>query len=239
MSSRRIVLIDGYSFVFRAYHSMPPLSNPEGVIVGALYGFSNMIFKVRESLNASHFAVIFDHGSKSFRNEIYKDYKANRPPAPEDLIKQFPLVREVTKAMNIPSLEKEGVEADDIIATIARKAADEDMDVTIISSDKDLMQLVTDRIKLYDPMKQKIIGIEQVFEKFGVYPEKILDLLSLAGDSADNIPGVPSIGPKTAAELINKYGSIDGIYENIAEIKQPKRKQVLSENKDNAYLSKR
>lgn len=238
MSSRRIVLIDGYSFVFRAYHSMPPLSNPEGVIVGALYGFSNMIFKVRESLNASHFAVIFDHGSKSFRNEIYKDYKANRPPAPEDLIKQFPLVREVTKAMNIPSLEKEGVEADDIIATIARKAADEDMDVTIISSDKDLMQLVTDRIKLYDPMKQKIIGIEQVFEKFGVYPEKILDLLSLAGDSADNIPGVPSIGPKTAAELINKYGSLDSIYENILEIKQPKRKQVLSENKDNAYLSK-
>jgi DNA polymerase-1 len=239
MDVRRIVLIDGYSFVFRAYHSMPPLSNPEGVIVGALYGYSNMVFKVRESLQASHFAVVFDHGSKSFRNEIYKEYKANRPPAPEDLIAQFPLVREVTAAMNIAALEQEAVEADDIIATIAKKAEDKNIEVTIISSDKDLMQLVTDKVKLYDPMKQKIIGTEQVFAKFGVYPSKIRDLLSLAGDSADNIPGVPSIGPKTAAELLNKYDSLEGIYANIEDIAQPKRKKVLLENKGNAYLSQK
>ena len=236
--NNRLVLVDGYSFLFRAYHSMPPLTNPDGVVVGALYGYSNMILRIRKELDASHFAVVLDHGDKTFRTEIYQEYKANRPPAPEDLKPQFPLVRDVTAAMNIATLDQSGVEADDIIATLALKAEKRNMDVTIISSDKDLMQLVSDKIKLYDPMKQKIIDRDAVFEKFAVYPDKILDLLSLSGDSADNIPGVPSIGPKTAAQLINEYGSIEGIYQNIHKIKQPKRRETLANNKQQAFLSR-
>jgi DNA polymerase-1 len=238
-AQKRLVLVDGYSFLFRAYHSMPPLTNSDGVVVGALYGYSNMILKIRNELAASHFAVILDHGDKTFRNEIYPEYKANRPPAPEDLKPQFPLVREVTEAMNIATLDQSGVEADDIIATLALAAEQQDLEVTIISSDKDLMQLVSPRIKLFDPMKQKIIDEEAVFAKFSVYPDKILDLLALSGDSADNIPGVPTIGPKTAAELLNNYDSLEGIYQNIAAIKQPKRRETLINNKEQAFLSRK
>jgi DNA polymerase-1 len=237
--TKRLVLIDGYSFLFRAYHSMPPLTNPAGTVVGALYGYTNMILKIRQELEASHLAVILDAGKQTFRSEIYPEYKQNRPPAPEDLIPQFPLVKNVTKIMNICTLDKVGVEADDIIATLALKAEKENFDVTIISSDKDLTQLITDKIKMYDPMKQKIMDRDAVFEKFGVFPEKIADLLALAGDSADNIPGVPSIGPKTAAELLTKYGDLKGIYANLEDIKQPKRKLVLTENEDKAFLSQK
>ena len=233
----RLVLVDGYSFLFRAYHSMPPLTNPEGLVVGALYGYSNMLFKIRETLDASHFAVILDHGEKTFRSEIYPEYKANRPPAPDDLIPQFPLVKEVTEAMHIPALDQQGVEADDIIASLSKSASAAGYEVTIISSDKDLMQLIDERVKLYDPMKQKIIDREAVFEKFGVYPEKVLDLLALSGDSADNIPGVPTIGPKTAAELLNNYGDLAGIYQNLENIKQPKRRETLTNNREQAFLS--
>ena len=236
---KRLVLIDGYGFLFRAYHSMPPLKNPAGLVVGALYGYSNMILKIRESLDASHIAVILDSGSKTFRNDIYAKYKANRPPAPEDLIPQFPLVREVSRAMNIVTIDQKGVEADDIIATLATKATKEGFAVTVISSDKDLMQLIDEQTSLYDPLKQKIIDKEAVFEKFGVYPKNMLDLLALSGDASDNIPGVAGIGPKTAAELIGKYNDLVGIYENIEEIKQPKRKQTLIDNKENAFLSER
>ena len=234
-----LVLVDGYSFLFRAYHSMPALTNSEGVVIGAVYGYSNMILKLKNTLKVSHLAVIFDHGEKTFRNEIYDQYKANRPPAPEDLIPQFPLVRDVTNAMNIKSIEKKGYEADDLIATISKSAKKQGINVTIVSSDKDLTQLVDDQVKMYDPMKQKVIDKEAVHEKYGVYPAKMLDLLSLTGDSADNIPGVPSIGPKTAAELLNNYNTLDGIYENLEQIKQPKRKQVLTDNKEQAMLSRK
>lgn len=233
-----LALIDGYSFLFRAYHSLPSLTNSKGLVIGAVYGYSNMIIRLRKTLNVSHLAVIFDHGLKTFRNDIYDQYKANRPPAPEDLIPQFPLVRDVTNAMNIVSIEKEGYEADDLIATMAKSATENGLNVTVISSDKDLTQLIDDRVRMYDPMKQKIIDKDVVYEKYGVYPNRILDLLSLMGDSADNIPGVPGIGPKIAAELLNNYDSLEGVFENAEQIKQPKRKQALLDNHDKALLSK-
>ncbi len=238
-TKKRLVLIDGYSFLFRAYHSMPPLTNPYGVVVGAVYGYANMIIKLRQELKTSHLAVILDAGSKTFRNDIYKEYKANRPPAPEDLIPQFSLVREFSESLNINTIDQKGVEADDIIASLSKQAEKEDFEVTIISSDKDLTQLINEKVKIYDPMKQKIIGKNEVLERYGVEPSKMKDLLSLAGDSADNIPGVAGIGPKTAADLLNKYQSLAGIYENIEEITQKKRKETLQENKDNAFLSER
>ena len=238
-TQNHLVLVDGYSFLFRAYHSMPPLTNSQGLVIGAALGYSNMILKLKKTLNASHLGVIFDHKDKSFRNQIYSAYKANRPPAPEDLIPQFDLIREFTTAISIKSLEKSGYEADDIIATLSKRATAANIDVTIISSDKDLTQLVTDRVRIYDPMKQKIIDAAAIHEKYGVYPEQMLDFLSLTGDSADNIPGVPSIGPKTAAELLNRFGSLEGIFDNIAEIKQPKRRDTLANNQDNAFLSKK
>ncbi len=193
--SKSLYLIDGSGFIFRAYHSLPPLTNPQGTPVGAVYGFVNMVNRLLEGHQATHIAVIFDAGRHTFRNRIYDGYKANRPPAPDDLIPQFPLVREATIAMNLPSIELADYEADDIIATYARRAQAEGYTVTIVSSDKDLMQLVGDGIMMRDAMKQKDIGVAEVTEKFGVPPEKVLDVLSLMGDSSDNVPGVPGIGP--------------------------------------------
>lgn len=233
-----LMLIDGYGFVFRAYHSLPPLTRPDGTPVGAVYGFTNMLIKLLDSSTVDYIAVVFDSGRKSFRNDLYADYKANRPEAPADLIPQFPLVRDVTSALNLATLELEGYEADDLIATYARQAVAQQMDVTIVSSDKDLMQLIGDSIRMYDPMKSRAIGVKEVEEKFGVTPDKVLDVLALMGDSSDNIPGVPGIGPKTAAELIHSFGDLDGILANTTQIKQQKRRETLETNAGQARLSR-
>ena len=235
-------LIDGSAFIFRAYHALPPLTRKsDGLPIGAVSGFCNMLNRYVEDNNGSdaptHVAVIFDHSGHSFRNEIYDGYKANRPPAPEDLIPQFPLTREATKAFNIACEEMEGFEADDIIATLAFKARDAGGRVTIISSDKDLMQLVGDGVEMYDAMKNKRIDREGVFEKFGVYPDRVIDVQALAGDSVDNVPGAPGIGVKTAATLINEFGDLDELLRRSDEIKQPKRRQTLIDNVEQIKLS--
>jgi DNA polymerase-1 len=240
---KRLFLIDGYSYLFRAYHSLPPLTDPKGTPVGAVYGFTNMLLKLRNRVEVNnaeevYMLVVFDAGKDTFRNEIYAEYKANRPEAPEDLKPQFPLVRDAAEALNLEVLDAPGFEADDIIATYAKQAEKEDFDVVIVSSDKDLMQLISDNVNMYDSMRDRIIGIPQVEEKFGVKPDKVLDVLSLMGDSSDNIPGVPGIGPKTAAELVNEYGSFDEIFVNTHNIKQPKRRQAFEENKEQAELSR-
>ena len=236
-------LIDGSAFIFRAYHALPPLTRKsDGLPVGAVSGFCNMLNRYIEDNNGpdapTHVAVIFDHSSHSFRNDIFDGYKANRPPAPEDLVPQFPLTREATKAFNIACEEMEGFEADDMIATIACQARDAGGRVTIISSDKDLMQLVGDGIEMYDAMKNKRIDREGVFEKFGVYPDRVIDVQSLAGDSVDNVPGAPGIGVKTAAALINEFGDLDELLSRAGEIKQPKRRQTLLDHAEQIKLSR-
>ena len=236
-------LIDGSAFIFRAYHALPPLTRKsDGLPVGAVSGFCNMLNRYIEDIDGTdaptHVAVIFDYSSESFRNEIYDGYKANRPPAPEDLVPQFPLTREATKAFNIACEEMEGFEADDMIATLATRARDAGGRVTIISSDKDLMQLVGDGIEMYDAMKNKSIDREGVFEKFGVYPDRVIDVQALAGDSVDNVPGAPGIGIKTAAMLINEFGDLDELLRRSDEIKQPKRRQALTDNEEQIKLSR-
>ena len=215
--SDHFYLIDGSGYIFRAYYALPPLSRKsDGLPTGAVSGFCSMLFKLLEDARAddskekpTHFAVIFDSARKNFRNEIYKDYKANRSEAPEDLAPQFEYIRKSVKAFNLPSIELLNYEADDLIATYAKQITELGAKVTVISSDKDLMQLVSKDIRLYDPMKNKVIGEKEVIEKFGVKPNQVIDVQSLAGDSSDNIPGVPGIGIKTAAELINKYKNLD------------------------------
>lgn len=236
-------LIDGSAFIFRAYHALPPLTRKsDGLPIGAVSGFCNMLFKIVEDSKGdeapTHVAVIFDYSGKSFRNDIYNKYKANRPPAPEDLVPQFPLTREATRAFNIPCIEVEGFEADDIIATLACRGREAGGRVTIVSSDKDLMQLVGDGVDMLDPMKNKLIDRDGVFEKFGVGPERVVDVQSLAGDSVDNVPGAPGIGLKTAALLINEYGDLDTLLERAGEIKQPKRRESLLENAELIRISK-
>jgi DNA polymerase I len=235
---KKIALIDGYGFVFRAYHSLPPLTRQDGTPVGAVYGFTNMIIKLLAGLDVTHAAVVFDSGSKTFRNDIFPAYKANRPPCPEDLKPQFPIVRQTAESLNLPILEKVGFEADDIIATIAKQSEAAGYEVLIVSSDKDLMQLVNENVFMYDAMKNKFIGIPEVKEKFFVSPQKVLDVLSLMGDSSDNVPGVRGIGPKTAAELIDQFGTLENIFCHLDEIKQEKRRQLLIDGFENAKLSK-
>lgn len=237
-SDKKLVLIDGYGFVFRAYHSMPPLTNEKGDPIGALHGFTNMLLKLLSQQDADFMALILDSGSKTFRNDIYSEYKANRPPAPEDLVFQLPLIKEVAQSMKLPTVNLAGYEADDIIATYAKLASAEGYKTRIISSDKDLMQLVDDNVHMYDPMKSKIIDSGMVFEKFGVNPDKVLDILSLMGDSSDNIPGVAGIGPKTAAQLIEQFGSLEEILDNAHLIKQNKRRETLLASREIAMLSK-
>merc|ERR1712127_875240 len=214
--------------------------------VGAVSGFCSMLFKLLEDSKSNenlqkptHFAVIFDAARKTFRNEIYPDYKANRTEAPEDLAPQFEYIRKSVVAFNLPSIELLNYEADDLIATYAKKITNEGAKVTVISSDKDLMQLVSDKVRLYDPMKSKVIGEKEVMEKFGVKPSQVIDVQSLAGDSSDNIPGVPGIGVKTAAELINRYKNLDTLLKKASEIPQNKRRETLLENKDKALLSRK
>ncbi len=236
-------LIDGSAFIFRAYHALPPLTRKsDGLPVGAVAGFCNLIWNeiagARSKDAPTHVAVIFDYSGKSFRNDLYPLYKAQRPPAPEDLIPQFPLTREATRAFNLACKEVEGYEADDIIATLAHMARDAGGRVTIISSDKDLMQLVGDGVEMFDPMKSKRIDRDGVIEKFGVGPERVVDVQALAGDSVDNVPGAPGIGLKTAAQLIQEYGDLDTLLARAHEIKQPKRRESLTDNADQIRLSR-
>ena len=235
-------LIDGSAYIFRAYHALPPLTKSDGTPVGAVQGFSNILWgeitKERSSGAATHIAVIFDHSSKTFRNDIYPEYKANRPPPPEDLRPQFPLTREATRAFNVACIEQPGYEADDIIATLARLAVEAGGSATIISSDKDLMQLVRPGVDILEPMKNRQVGPDEVFEKFGVGPERVVDVQALAGDAVDNVPGAPGIGLKTAALLINEYGSLEELLERAGEIKQPKRRETLIENRAQILTSK-
>ena len=239
-------LVDGSGYIFRAYYALPPLSRKsDGLPTGAVSGFCSMLFKLLEDARSddsdhkpTHFAVIFDSAKKNFRNEIYSDYKANRTEAPEDLAPQFEYIRKAVKAFNLPSIELINYEADDLIATYAKQIVEAGGKVTVISSDKDLMQLVSKDIRLYDPMKNKVLGEKEVFEKFGVKPNQVIDVQSLAGDSSDNIPGVPGIGIKTAAELINKYKNLDTLLKKVDEIPQNKRRETLQQNKDKAILSR-
>jgi len=238
-----LYLVDGSGYLFRAYHALPPLTRKsDGLPTGAVSGYCNMLWKLLEDMKGNdaptHLAVIFDAGSKTFRNDIYKEYKAHRPPPPEDLVPQFPLVRDATRAFGISCVEMAGFEADDIIATYARVAREAGARCTIISSDKDLMQLVVDgKVELLDTMKNKRIASAEVLEKFGVAPDKVVQVQALAGDSTDNIPGVRGIGIKTAAELINTYGDIETLLAKTGEIKQPKRRETLIENAENARVS--
>ena len=240
-------LIDGSGYIFRAYYALPPLTRKsDGMPTGAVSGFCNMLFKLLEDSKSkenldrpSHFAVIFDSARKNFRNEIYKDYKANRSDAPDDLIPQFDFIRKSVLAFNLPSIEMLNYEADDLIATYVDQILKIGAKVTIVSSDKDLMQLYKKGVRIYDPMKNKFIKEEDVKDKFGVTFDKVIDVQSLAGDSSDNVPGVPGIGVKTAAELINKYGNLENLLQKATEIKQNKRRETIIENKEKALISKK
>ena len=239
----RLFLIDGSAYIFRAYHALPPLTRKsDGAPIGAVSGFSNMLYKLltdmKDDHNPTHLAVIFDHSSKTFRNDLYPEYKANREAPPEDLRPQFAMVRDATRAFNLPSIEMAGYEADDLIATYARQAEAAGGEAVIISSDKDLMQLVSDKISMFDTMKNKIIKRDEVIEKFGMPPESVIDVQSLAGDSTDNVPGVPGIGVKTAALLLSEYGDLDTLLERAGEIKQKKRRENLIEFADQARISR-
>ncbi|MEE2526612.1 DNA polymerase I [Hyphobacterium sp. HN65] len=241
-ATSHVYLIDGSGYIFRAYHALPPLTRSDGTPVGAVQGFCNMLWKLLEDLKGedepSHLAVIFDYSGKSFRNDIYPDYKAHRPPAPEDLVPQFSIIRDATRAFGTPCIEMEGYEADDLIATYARQAEAKGAKVTIVSSDKDLMQLVGDRVTMFDTMKNKRIDPAGVVEKFGVGPDKVIEVQSLMGDSTDNVPGVPGIGPKTASQLIGEYGDLETLLSRAEEIKQNKRRENLIEFADKARISK-
>ena len=240
-------LIDGSGYIFRAYYALPPLTRKsDGLPVGAVSGFCNMLFKLLEDAKSkdnkdkpTHFAVIFDSARKNFRNEIYADYKGNRSDAPDDLIPQFDYIRKSVLAFNLPSVELLNYEADDLIATYVEQIVDMGSKATIVSSDKDLMQLYKKNVSIYDPMKNKFITDEDVIKKFGVRADKVIDVQALAGDSTDNVPGVPGIGVKTAAELIKEYGNLENLLKNAKKIKQNKRRETLIENQEKALISKK
>ena len=240
-------LIDGSGYIFRAYYALPPLTRKsDGLPTGAVSGFCSMLFKLLEDAKSednknkpTHFAVIFDSARKNFRNEIYEDYKGNRSEAPDDLVPQFDYIRKSVTAFNLPSIELINYEADDLIATYCEQILKAGAKATIVSSDKDLMQLYKKNIRIYDPMKNKFINEEDIMNKFGVKPEKVIDVQALAGDSSDNVPGVPGIGVKTAAELINNFGTLDNLLKNADKIKQNKRRETLINNSEKALISKR
>lgn len=238
-----VFLVDGSSYIFRAYHALPPLNRKsDGLQVNAVLGFCNMLWKLLRDMppdnRPTHLAIVFDKSEITFRNKLYPDYKAHRPPAPDDLIPQFALIREAVRAFDLPCLEQGGFEADDLIATYAREAGERGATATIVSSDKDLMQLVTDKVTMFDTMKDRRIGIPEVIEKFGVPPEKVVEVQALAGDSTDNVPGVPGIGIKTAAQLIVEYGDLETLLKRAGEIKQPKRREALIANAEKARISR-
>ncbi len=234
---RRLVLVDGSGYVFRAFFALPPMTRPDGTPVNAVFGFTNMLWKLLQEHPEDHVVVVFDAGRKSFRNDLYEAYKANREEAPPELVPQFPLVREAARAFGLPVVELEGFEADDVIASYVEAARGAGEEVLIVSSDKDLMQLVGEGVSMWDPLKQKPIDREAVIERMGVPPEKVRDLLALTGDSSDNVPGVPGIGPKTAAQLLDEFGSLEALLAGLDRIKQPKRRETLAANADAARLS--
>src|SRR5512132_4162161 len=238
-----LFLVDGSGYIFRAYHAIRfEPRTPDGTHVNAVYGFCNMLWKLLKEMKPeerpTHLAVVFDKSERTFRTEMFKDYKAHRPPPPDDLIPQFPLIRDAVHAFEISCLEQAGYEADDLIATYARIACESGATTTIVSSDKDLMQLVNDCVIMYDTMKDARIGIPEVIEKFGVPPAKVIEVQALIGDSSDNVPGVPGIGVKTAAQLIVEYGDLETLLKRAGEIKQPKRREALIENAEKARISR-
>ena len=234
---KKVCLIDGSGYIFRAFYGLPPLTAPDGTPVNAVYGFTNMFLRLTSKIGCDYCLVLFDAKRQNFRNEIFPDYKGTRKETPEDLIPQFAIIREAVEALNLNYLEMEGYEADDLIATYAAQALAEGLEVVVVSGDKDLMQLIRPGVEFYDPMKDKFFSPEDIREKFGVYPDKVVDVQALSGDSIDNVPGVPGIGPKTAAQLINDYGSLEGVLAHAAEIKQEKRRQTLLDNIENARIS--
>ena len=239
MGSQRLILVDGSGYIFRAFYALPPMSREDGTPVNAVFGFTSMLLKLSEDMEGENILVVFDAARTTFRNAIYKEYKANRSEPPEELVPQFDLIKKATTAIGLKSLEVENYEADDIIATYVKIAKKENIETLVISSDKDLMQLIQDHVSLYDPMKNIKIGPEAVFEKFGVSPDKVIDVQALAGDSSDNVPGVPGIGVKTASQLINEYGSLEKLLDNASSIKQEKRRESLLNNAELAIVSKK
>src|SRR6266699_1401741 len=239
-----VFLVDGSSYIFRAYHALPPLNRKsDGLQVNAVLGFCNMLWKLLRDMppdnRPTHLAIIFDKSEVTFRNKLYPAYKAHRPPAPDDLIPQFPLIREAVRAFDLPCLEQAGFEADDLIATYVREACEAGASAIIVSSDKDLMQLVNDCVIMYDTMKDKKIGVPEVIERFGVPPDKVIEVQALIGDSTDNVPGVPGIGVKTAAQLIAEFGDLETLLARAGEIKQNKCRESLIEFAEQARLSAR
>ena len=239
MGSQRLILVDGSGYIFRAFYALPPMSREDGTPVNAVFGFTSMLLKLSEDMEGENILVVFDAARTTFRNAIYKEYKANRSEPPEELVPQFDLIKKATTAIGLKSLEVENYEADDIIATYVKIAKKENIETLVISSDKDLMQLIQDGVSLYDPMKNIKIGPEAVLEKFGVSPDKVIDVQALAGDSSDNVPGVPGIGVKTASQLINEYGSLEKLLDNASSIKQEKRRESLLNNAELAIISKK
>ena len=233
----RLILIDGSAYIFRAYYGLPPMNRADGTPINAVFGFTNMLVKLIEDYRDDKMIVIFDAARENFRNTIFKDYKANRGETPEDLIPQFEIIRECVDAFNIPQLEIEGYEADDIIATYCKLAEKQKIDSIIVSSDKDLMQLVTKEITMLDPMKNKKIGIDQVIEKFGLPPEKVIQIQALTGDKVDNIPGAPGIGPKTALQLIQEFGDVHKLIKNANQIPQEKRRNIIVDHEEDILVS--
>src|SRR3982751_971655 len=243
-AQNHLYLVDGSSYIFRAYHRLPPLTNRHRQPAGAVYGYTTMLWKLADGLNKAdgptHMAVILDASEQTHRNRMYDQYKAHRPPPPEDLVPQFPLIRVATKAFSIPCIEEDGLEADDIIACYVTAATKAGWRVTIVSSDKDLMQLIDEDagVDMLDTMNDRRIGRNEVLEKFGVPPEKVGDVLALMGDSVDNVPGVPGIGPKTASQLIQQFGDLETVLASTDQISKPKLKQSLIEHADDARLSR-
>lgn len=235
--TKKVCLVDGSGYIFRAFYGLPPMTSPEGVPVNAVYGFTNMFLRLTKEIDCDYCLVLFDAKRQNYRNDIFPDYKGTRREIPEELIPQFPIIREAVSALNLNQLEMEGFEADDLIATYAAKALEKGYEAVVVSADKDLMQLIRPGVTFYDPMKDKFFSPEDVKEKFGVYPDKVVDVQALAGDSIDNVPGVPGIGLKTAAQLIEEFGSLEGVLTRAAEIKQNKRRETLLANINNARIS--
>ncbi|MGQ0559530.1 MAG: 5'-3' exonuclease H3TH domain-containing protein, partial [Sphingosinicella sp.] len=237
-----LYLVDGSSYIFRAFHRLPPLTNKHGLNVGAVYGYTTMLWKLIDGLGKSegptHLGVVLDASEDTFRKEMYAEYKANRPPPPPELVPQFPLIRDATRAFSVPCIEQDGLEADDLIACYASAALERGWQVTIVSADKDLMQLIEPGLDLLDTMNDRRIGREEVIEKFGVPPEQLGEVLALMGDSVDNVPGVPGVGPKTASQLIQQYGDVENVLAHVDEIAKPKLRQNLTEHAEAARLSR-
>ena len=237
LNGNELVLVDGSGYIFRAYYALPPMFRSDGTPVNAVFGFTNMLVKLIEDYKDEKMIVVFDAARENFRNQIFKYYKANRGDTPEDLIPQFEIIRECVNAFNIPQIEIEGYEADDIIAAYCELSQKEKIQSIIVSSDKDLMQLVNENVTMLDPMKNKSIGIEQVIEKFGLPPEKVIQIQALTGDKVDNIPGAPGIGPKTALQLIEEFGDVKSLIKNAKKINQEKRRNIILDNKDEILVS--